>query len=153
MVFPGRLNSQGLDICVLQIHFQALSQQAEVQAEFMIPPDQLLIISAGAGLGLLLLIIITVVMWKVRLRLIQSRLSNPRGNRFILSLNASPQLGCFKSKGPHQFEEEEEPGRDGTSPAPTKESLSQSEPEQKLEQPREEKPLLDDTNRDVPKGV
>lgn len=63
---------------------------------------------------------------------------------------ASPQLGCFKSKSPHQFEEEE-PGQDGTIPAPIKNSLSQSENEAKLEQPPEEKPLLDDPSGDIPK--
>lgn len=66
IIFPGRLNSQIHDSYVLQIHLQAY--QAEVQTEFMIPPDRWLIISAGVGLGLLLLIIITVVMWKARLR-------------------------------------------------------------------------------------
>lgn len=67
MVLPGRLNSQMCDIYVLQIHLQAVSSQADVQVELIIPADRLLIILAGVGLGLLFLVIVTVVMWKVRL--------------------------------------------------------------------------------------
>ncbi|XP_056891585.1 integrin alpha-D isoform X1 [Takifugu flavidus] len=44
---------------------KAVSQQAEVRVELMVPPDQVVIIVTGASLGLLLLIIITVVMWKL----------------------------------------------------------------------------------------
>lgn len=62
------------------------------------------------------------------------------------------QLGCFKRKSPHQFEEEE-PGQDGTSPVLIKKILSQSETEYKLECPPEEKSLLDDTKGDVPNDL
>ncbi|XP_036940730.1 integrin alpha-L-like isoform X2 [Acanthopagrus latus] len=53
----------------------------EVQVEFIIPPDQLLIILTGVILGLLLLIIITVIMFK---------------------------LGCFKRKTLEYYQEQEE---------------------------------------------
>lgn len=61
-------------------------------------------------------------------------------------------MGCFKRKSPGQFEEEE-PGQDGTSPAPAKKSLSQSEAEYKLECPPEEKSFLDDNNGDIPNDL
>lgn len=64
MVFPDASRAKS-GTSVLLIHLQVLSQQAEVQVEFLIPADRLLIISAGVGLGLLFLIIITVIMWKV----------------------------------------------------------------------------------------
>lgn len=85
--------------------FQALSQHAEVKVEFIIPPDHLLIISAGAGLGLLLLIIITVVMWKVRLRSNMKKTSNYLKSmkkiwcfQFINTFNSSPSWAVSKGK-------------------------------------------------------
>ncbi|XP_029948934.1 integrin alpha-M isoform X2 [Salarias fasciatus] len=56
-------------------------QWTEVRVEFILPPDQLLIILTGAGLGFLLLIVITLVMFK---------------------------LGCFKRKTQEYYEEQEE---------------------------------------------
>ncbi|XP_054635985.1 integrin alpha-D [Dunckerocampus dactyliophorus] len=56
-------------------------KRVEVRVEFIISPDQHLIISSGTGLGLLLLIIITVVMYK---------------------------LGCFKRKTVQYYQQQEE---------------------------------------------
>lgn len=71
----------------------------------MIPPDRLLIISAGAGLGLLLLIIITVVMWKVRLGSNMKKTSNYLKSmkkiccfQFINTFNSSPSWVASKGK-------------------------------------------------------
>ncbi|XP_031723040.1 integrin alpha-L isoform X1 [Anarrhichthys ocellatus] len=94
----------------------------EVRVEFIILPDQLLIISTGVGLGLLLLIIITVIMFK---------------------------LGCFKRKTLEYYQEQDydaalqvDTPTQSTS-APTKEIVSQSETNGKCE-PSEEDALLDD---------
>lgn len=52
----------------LRFLFCFLWQQIEVQFDFIIPPNNLLIISTGVSLGLVLLIVITVVLFKVRLK-------------------------------------------------------------------------------------
>lgn len=72
--------------------------------------------------------------------------------QFRNSFHSSLQLGCFKSKSPQQFEEEELVQGD-TSPAPTKKSLNQSEIECKMDYHLEEKSLLDDNNGDIPNSL
>ncbi|KAI3352734.1 hypothetical protein L3Q82_019312 [Scortum barcoo] len=47
-------------------------KQAEVQVEFILHPDKLVIILTGTALGILLLIIITVIMFKVRVSFISN---------------------------------------------------------------------------------
>uniref|UniRef100_A0A669BSI0 Integrin alpha-L n=1 Tax=Oreochromis niloticus TaxID=8128 RepID=A0A669BSI0_ORENI len=44
---------------------ESLKQKVEVQFDFIIPPNKLLIISTGVSLGLMLLIVITVVLFKL----------------------------------------------------------------------------------------
>ncbi|XP_037617269.1 integrin alpha-D isoform X1 [Sebastes umbrosus] len=95
----------------------------EVRVEFIIHPDQPLIIANGAAVGLLLLIIITVIMFK---------------------------LGCFKRKTLEYYQEQEEEAalQAGTptesTPAPSNGKVSQSETDGKSDQPSEDKTLLDD---------
>lgn len=48
--------------------------QSEVQAEFIIPMDEKLIVLTGVGLGLLVLIFLTIIMCKVRVRFQTERL-------------------------------------------------------------------------------
>lgn len=88
----------------------------DVRVEFIILPDQRLIISTGVGLGLLFLIIITVVMFK---------------------------LGCFKRKTLEYYQEHEDDGAaPQTTPAPAAGPLGQSEANGKHVAPREEVTLL-----------
>ncbi|XP_010782102.1 integrin alpha-M [Notothenia coriiceps] len=89
----------------------------EVRVEFIIPPDELLIILTGCGVGLLLLIIITVIMFK---------------------------LGCFKRKTLEYYQEQEEEALQAAPLAPTNETVSQSETDDKSDQLAEENMLLDD---------
>ncbi|XP_034388003.1 integrin alpha-M isoform X2 [Cyclopterus lumpus] len=95
----------------------------EVQVEFIILPDQRLIMLTGVGLGLLFLIIITVIMFK---------------------------LGCFKRRTMEYYQEQEDgaalqPGS-ATQPtsAPTSGLVSQSETNGQHDKPTEEISLLDD---------
>ncbi|KAF3851882.1 hypothetical protein F7725_005237 [Dissostichus mawsoni] len=89
----------------------------EVRVEFIIPPDKLLIILTGCGVGLLLLILITVIMFK---------------------------LGCFKRKTLEYYQEQEEEALQAAPLAPTNETVSQSETDDKSDQLAEEKIPLDD---------
>ncbi|KAM6941946.1 integrin alpha-L [Lycodopsis pacificus] len=94
----------------------------EVRVEFIILPDQLLIISTGVGLGLLLLIIITVIMFK---------------------------LGCFKRKTLEYYQEQDDDTAALQAGTPTQSTsaptnVSQWETNGKCDEPSEEDALLDD---------
>ncbi|KAL3067537.1 hypothetical protein OYC64_017292 [Pagothenia borchgrevinki] len=89
----------------------------EVRVEFIIPPDELLIILTGCGVGLLLLIIITVIMFK---------------------------LGCFKRKTLEYYQDQEEEALQAPPLAPTNKTVSQSETDDESDQLAEEKMFLDD---------
>ncbi|KAI4832766.1 hypothetical protein KUCAC02_015715 [Chaenocephalus aceratus] len=89
----------------------------EVRVEFIIPPDELLIILTGCGVGLLLLIIITVIMFK---------------------------LGCFKGKTLEYYQEQEEEALQAAPLGPTNGTVSQSETDNKSDLLAEEHMHLDD---------
>ncbi|XP_028451723.1 integrin alpha-M isoform X2 [Perca flavescens] len=93
----------------------------EVRVEFIILPNELLIIATGAGMGLLLLLIITVIMFK---------------------------LGCFKRKTPNDEPEEGTPlqagNPDNSTTGTTNGIVSQSETDCTSDQPPEDKKFLGD---------
>ncbi|XP_051241527.1 integrin alpha-D isoform X2 [Dicentrarchus labrax] len=99
-------------------------KSVEVRVEFVIPPNNLVIIVTGVVLGLLLLIIITIIMFK---------------------------LGCFKRKMYSQELEEEAVIQAGTptgiTPAPTNGTVNQSEAASK---PAEEQHLLGKGEENAP---
>ncbi|XP_034044085.1 integrin alpha-X [Thalassophryne amazonica] len=102
------------------------AKQSEVQVEFIIPPNQLVITATGAGLGFLLLIIITVILCK---------------------------LGCFKRKTQEYYQQQNATSPQTASllennSAVTPTSASQSETDGKPDQPAEEKLVLDNGNAD-----
>ncbi|XP_071772136.2 integrin alpha-X [Centroberyx gerrardi] len=103
--------------------------QTDVRVEFIISPEQRLIITTGVGGGLLLLIIISVIMFK---------------------------MGCFKRKTVQYYQDQEDQASDQLdTPAQSDPAIasSQSQTDGKSDAPAEAKPLLDgddDSDRITP---
>ncbi|KAK5866566.1 hypothetical protein PBY51_020749 [Eleginops maclovinus] len=89
----------------------------EFRVEFIIPPDEMLIILTGCGVGLLLLIIITVIMFK---------------------------LGCFKRKMLKDYQEQEDEALQAAPIVPTNGTFNQSEIDDESDYLEEEKVFLND---------
>uniref|UniRef100_A0A667Y979 VWFA domain-containing protein n=1 Tax=Myripristis murdjan TaxID=586833 RepID=A0A667Y979_9TELE len=104
-------------------------QQGDVKVEFIVSPNEPLIIGTGVSGGLLLLIIIIVIMFK---------------------------MGCFKRKTVEYYQEQEEKANDDLEDSEG-EADGQSQPENKPDQPAEAKPLLNDgfaaTNSSPPSNM
>uniref|UniRef100_A0A667Y0X9 VWFA domain-containing protein n=1 Tax=Myripristis murdjan TaxID=586833 RepID=A0A667Y0X9_9TELE len=90
--------------------------KGDVKVEFIVSPNEPLIIGTGVSGGLLLLIIIIVIMFK---------------------------MGCFKRKTVEYYQEQEEKANDDLEDSEG-EADGQSQPENKPDQPAEAKPLLND---------